>query len=159
MANNNEHWRAHIDPDWFSFVEYFAAQCHKYVEAEGKAFIAFWIPCACCSYEDGIAIHPYSGKYVIFSNLSEKGEIWVDLWLEGESIVSFTIEESLEVFEDTFGSAIKPEPETALGIWLEGSACLYENAAIRLIPFMATTLKISARQASDAFADWQMDFE
>ena len=159
MANNNEHWRTHIDPDWFSFVEYFATQCHKYVEAEGKAFIGFWIPCACCSYEDGIAIHPYSGKYLIFANLREKGELWVDLWEEGESLVSFAIDETLEVVEDTFGSAAKPDSGSALGIWLDDSTCLYEQEAIRLVPLMATSLNISAKQATGTFADWQMNFE
>ena len=100
MTDNNEHWRTHIDPDWFSFVEHFATQCHKYAEAEGQAFIGFWIPCAWCSYEVGIARHPYSGKYVLFANFSEKGELWLDLWDENDSIVSITIDETLGVVED-----------------------------------------------------------
>lgn len=159
MTQNYDHWKTHIDPDWFSFVEYFAGQCHKYVKAGGQAFIGFWIPCACCSYEDGIALNPSSGEHIIFANLQEEGEVWVDLWAEGDSIVSFTIDETLEVFENTFGSAIRPDPETPLGIWLEGSVCLYEHAAIRLIPIMATALKIPAQQASDTFAQWQMKFD
>ena len=159
MSSLHEHNQADSLEDWISFIKYFASQCHKYVEAEGKAFIGFWVPCACCSYEDGIALHPKTGKQLIFANLSEPDELWVDLWAGSDSVVSFTIEENLAVTEDTFGSAVHPDPHTPLGILLNESDCFYEHAAIRLIPFLATVLKVNARQAADVFADWQMDFD
>ncbi len=148
-----------LDEDWISFIQYFSSQCRKYVKAEGKAFICFWIPCECCSYKDEIAIHPMTGRNLIFAYLDVPGELWVDLWVGDESAVRFTIEENLTVTEGSFGSAVHADSGTLLGKMLNQSSCLYEHAAIRLIPFLATALKIKARQAADAFADWEMNFD
>ena len=145
--------------DWVSFVQYFASECKKYVEAGGKAFIGFWIPCECCSYEFGIAMQPTTGNHLIFANLDKPSEIRVDLLDGGETVVSYTVREHLPVIEEIFGSAVHPDPGTPLGLMMKESVCFYEHAAIRMIPFLATVLKIDSRQAADTYADWQMGFD
>jgi len=139
---------------WFNFIDYFNKQCHDYVDAGGDSFIAFSIPCAECYVEDQDPGERYCALHTIFANLNDPEALYVELWRKDQVILNFTIDESLFVTEYILGSAMHPDPWTPLGERMSATECHFEHAAIRLVAYLASVLRVSAGSISQTYADW-----
>lgn len=153
MARNTPDPKDQTFRDWIPFIEVFDRSCEDRFVAGRFGNLHFRFPCTGSGGGEQGANEGHKCQYGIRVRFTNK-EVLVSLYDDAGDALQFGNDPFDSDWESSFGSLLQPDPKTEMGKAFANTSNYFEQAAIRIIPFLSLAYRISPAEAAEVHPTW-----